>query len=87
MRLTLDPDVAVAETDDGAVLLHQLTGRYWQLNRTGADVLRLLLDGCGSEEVAGRLALRHAIDPGDAHRDVVRVTDELTAAQLLRTTS
>ncbi|USA02001.1 hypothetical protein NCG97_17145 [Streptomyces lydicamycinicus] len=33
------------DTDDGTVLLNERTGRYWQLNATGGQVLRQLLDG------------------------------------------
>ncbi len=45
MTLTLKPDVTATDTEDGLVLLDQRSGRYWQLNRSGATTLRLLLDG------------------------------------------
>ena len=48
--LTLHTDVSLAETSDGATLLHQRTGRYWQLNLTGVLMLRGLLDGRTHEQ-------------------------------------
>jgi hypothetical protein len=81
--LRLHSDVSLAETDDGAVLLHQRTGRYWQLNPTGVLVLRSLLGGGTREEAAGALVAGHRADPGDARRDVSSLVDQLRAARLL----
>ncbi|MGP3967533.1 lasso peptide biosynthesis PqqD family chaperone [Streptomyces sp. 6N223] len=83
-RPRLHPDVSMAETDDGAVLLHQRTGRYWQLNPTGVRVLRDLLDGRTHEQAADALVTHHGADPGDARRDVSRLVAHLRAAQLLQ---
>ncbi|WKX70384.1 lasso peptide biosynthesis PqqD family chaperone [Streptomyces sp. XD-27] len=80
----LDPEVSLAETDDGAVLLHQRTGRYWQLNRTGVQVLRRLTEGWPAERIAAELAARHRIDTDAAHRDVTRLIEGLASARLLR---
>jgi hypothetical protein len=44
MTVRLRADMSATDTDDGPVLLDERVGRYWQLNRTGAFVLRLLLD-------------------------------------------
>ncbi|MFF5481893.1 lasso peptide biosynthesis PqqD family chaperone [Streptomyces sp. NPDC012935] len=84
MPLRLHPDVTMAVTDDGAVLLHQRTGRYWQLNNTGVLVLRGLLDGDSPEQTADALVDRHRADLADARRDVSALVDGLRAAQLLR---
>lgn len=83
-RPALDPDVCLAETDDGAVLLHQRTGRYWQLNRTGVQVLHRLNEGWAAERIAAEVAGRHRIDTRTAHRDVTRLIDALNSARLLR---
>lgn len=61
----LSPDVTMAETEHGSVLLDERTGRYWTLNVTGATVVRLLLDGGTVEEAVGVLRERH---PGSAER-------------------
>ncbi len=59
MTIALRPDVCATDTHDGMVLLDEATGRYWQLNSTGALVLRALLDGATPQEAAYRLAERH----------------------------
>lgn len=45
MSLSLADGVSIAETDDGAVLLDERTGRYWRLNGSGARLLQALLAG------------------------------------------
>ncbi|MEU5052607.1 lasso peptide biosynthesis PqqD family chaperone [Streptomyces sp. NPDC021096] len=86
MTLRLHPDVASTDTDDGMVLLHQRTGRYWQLNPTGSHVLRSLLEGLSTDQIATALADRHRIDPQLARRDVLRVVEQLGSARLLEGT-
>ncbi|WP_419998133.1 lasso peptide biosynthesis PqqD family chaperone [Streptomyces boninensis] len=83
MSVTLHSDVSLVETGDGAVLLHQRTGRYWQLNRTGAQVLGRLLDGDTQEQAAHALAGRHGADPERAGRDVAALVERLRSARLL----
>ncbi|MFF7353678.1 MULTISPECIES: lasso peptide biosynthesis PqqD family chaperone [Streptomyces] len=80
----LNPQVSLAETDDGAVLLHERTGRYWQLNTTGLAVLRSLTSGATAEQAALTLASEHAIAVTRAHDDVAAVLASLRSADLLR---
>lgn len=86
MSLSLHPDVSLAETDDGAVLLHQRTGRYWQLNPTGVMVLRGLLGGSTQEQTADALVVHHRADPDAARRDVSSLVDQLRTAMILKET-
>ncbi len=83
MPLRLRPDIATTGTDDGLVLLDERTGRYWQLNPTGADVLAALLEGRHPDDIAGGLAARYRIDIHQAHRDVTALTDHLHTANLV----
>ncbi|GGV00664.1 hypothetical protein GCM10010260_41540 [Streptomyces filipinensis] len=80
----LNPQVSLAETDDGAVLLHERTGGYWQLNTTGLAVLRSLTSGATIEQAARALASEHALPVARAHDDVVAVLASLRSADLLR---
>ncbi|KUN61409.1 hypothetical protein AQJ46_36790 [Streptomyces canus] len=71
MSITLADGVSLAETDGGAVLLDERSGRYWQLNASGARVLHRLLAGDTAAE-AGAAAANGASVPaeraaGDAH--------------------
>ncbi|MFE2226318.1 lasso peptide biosynthesis PqqD family chaperone [Streptomyces kronopolitis] len=80
--MRLHPDVSMTDTDDGTVLLHQRTGRYWQLNVTGSRVLHRLLDGDAPEAIADGLAAAHGIDPQRARTDVAAVVGQLRSAEL-----
>ncbi|MGH3815477.1 MAG: lasso peptide biosynthesis PqqD family chaperone [Pseudonocardiaceae bacterium] len=83
MTLQLRADVSTADTDDGLVLLDERAGRYWQLNPTGALVLRLLLDGTSPQEVAQILADRHAVSTAQAAADVAALLARLHTAGLV----
>lgn len=81
--MRLHPDVSTTDTDDGTVLLNERTGRYWQLNNTGAHVLRELLDGHEPAAIAGGLASRYGIDSQQAERDVSAVIERLRGSELV----
>ncbi|MEV0374120.1 lasso peptide biosynthesis PqqD family chaperone [Streptomyces sp. NPDC050636] len=83
MRLHLHPDVVTTDTDDGTVLLDERTGRYWQLNTTGAHVLHRLLDGHDPVRIAADVTDRHKIDAHQAERDVTAVIEQLRTAELV----
>ena len=83
MTWQLRTDVSTADTDDGMVLLDERTGRYWQLNATGAVVLRKLLDGAASHQIAQTLADRHAVSTAQAAADVAALLERLATAGLV----
>ncbi|MBF9067376.1 lasso peptide biosynthesis PqqD family chaperone [Streptacidiphilus sp. NEAU-YB345] len=73
----------MTDTDDGTVLLHGRTGRYWQLNTTGREVLRGLLAGRAPTELATMLAAAHGISAERAKADVKAVLGQLATAELM----
>jgi hypothetical protein len=75
--------VAATETEDGMVLLDERTGRYWQLNATGAFVLQTLLAGGTCQDAAAALAERYPSEAERAATDVTAFTERLLAAGLL----
>lgn len=83
MTMQLRADVSTADTDEGMVLLDERVGRYWQLNPTGARVLRLLLDGAAPEQVAQALADRYAVSTEQVAADVAALLDRLRTAGLV----
>jgi hypothetical protein len=85
MPLQLRPDIATTSTEDGLVLLDERTGRYWQLNPTGAHVLHALLAGRHPDRIATDLATRYHIDPQQTQRDVTALTDHLHITNLVTT--
>lgn len=84
MPLRLRPDIATTDTDDGLVLLDERSGRYWQLNPTGAAVLHALLAGGHPDHIADDLANRYHIDFQQAQHDVTALTTQLHAAKLVQ---
>ncbi|MFJ6777306.1 lasso peptide biosynthesis PqqD family chaperone [Kitasatospora sp. NPDC091257] len=83
MAAELRPDVTLTPTDDGAVLLDERSGRYYQLNRTGLFTLRSLLDGRSTDEIATDLAGRHPVTAERARSDVERLHRNLRTAGLV----
>jgi hypothetical protein len=83
MTVQLRADVSSADTEDGLVLLDERAGCYWQLNPTGAVVLRLLLEGVAPPQVAQILADRHPVSIQRATADVVALLARLHAAGLV----
>ncbi|MEU3567606.1 lasso peptide biosynthesis PqqD family chaperone [Kitasatospora sp. NPDC036755] len=83
MAAELSPDVTLTATEDGAVLLHERTGRYYQLNRTGLLILRALLDGRTTDEIATDLGRRHPVTAERARSDARRLHEDLRTAGLV----
>lgn len=81
--LRLHRDALTADTGDGAVLLNQRTGHYWQLNHTGADSLRRLLAGQSVHDAAHDYAAEYGIEPSEAHQDITTMTGQLLDAGFL----
>ncbi|MFB7928367.1 lasso peptide biosynthesis PqqD family chaperone [Streptomyces sp. NPDC056039] len=79
----LRPDVTACATGDGMVLLDERTGRYWQLNGTGALVVTALLDGAAPDEVADRLAATRPVTRERAAADVTALLDHLLKEALV----
>lgn len=83
MSYSLAPHVAAAETDDGMVLLHETTGRYWMLNTTGAAVVRSLRQGKEVAEIVDELSARFSLDITRGTADVDALLKRLTEAGLV----
>ena len=81
-RLRLRRDVIACDTADGMVLLDEHTGRYWQLNDTGACVLRALLHGTAPGDIAAGLAATHDVRQERAAADIDALVAQLAAARL-----
>ncbi|MEV4443527.1 lasso peptide biosynthesis PqqD family chaperone [Streptomyces sp. NPDC049577] len=81
--IALSPFVAMVESEDGMVFLNKRTGRYWQLNGTGSEVVRLLLSGETVESTARRLQEKYPDASDRAVSDVRTLVRRLQAAKLL----
>lgn len=85
MSFSLAPEVVVTESDDGMVLLHEGTGRYWMLNPTGAAIVRLLQDGREVPDIADEIGTRFSQDPARVAADVGALVENLAKARLVTT--
>jgi hypothetical protein len=83
MTYSLETEVIATDVEDGVVLLDQRTGRYWQLNRSGAATLRLLLDGNSPERAATTLTAGRPEAADRARADVGALLDSLLKARLV----
>ncbi|MET7483293.1 lasso peptide biosynthesis PqqD family chaperone [Streptomyces sp. NPDC005538] len=87
MKLTLARDVTLTDIESGAVLLDGRRGRYWQLNHSGAGVLRQLLDGTAPDAAAAGLCAAAPVSDDQARQDVRALIDALSAAKLVEVAS
>jgi hypothetical protein len=83
MTLKLRDRVSTADTEYGIILLDEDSGEYWNLNPTGALVLRTLLDGGTSAEAVRALTEQYAIDSDTARADVDELVGGLQSAGLV----
>ncbi|HEX6076749.1 MAG TPA: lasso peptide biosynthesis PqqD family chaperone [Micromonosporaceae bacterium] len=84
MVLKLRDGVSVADTDYGVVLLDEVSGEFWNLNPTGALVLRALLEDGSVERATEELRVQCAVDREAAHRDVQDLVAALNSAGLIQ---
>jgi hypothetical protein len=83
MTLKLRRGVSAADTDYGIALLDEDSGQYWNLNPTGALVLRTLLGGGTPAQAVQALTEEYAVDADTASRDVDDLVGGLLSAGLV----
>jgi hypothetical protein len=81
--LKLRSGVSTADVEYGTALLDEDRGMYWNLNPTGALILRTLLDGGTVEQAVRALIDEYEIDRDSARRDVEDLVRELHSAELV----
>jgi hypothetical protein len=86
MALRLRDGVSVAEIEYGIALLDEDSGEYYNLNPTGALVLRTLLDGGTPAQAVQELTREYAVDSDSAGQDVEALVGELRSAGLVAQT-
>lgn len=83
-ELAVADDVVSAVLDDGVVVLHLGTKRYYSLNETGALVWRLLESRAGRAEIVAELGRAFEVEAAAAAAAVDRLLAELVAERLLK---
>jgi hypothetical protein len=75
--------IAFNVTDVGGLLLDGKTGKYWELNPSGALTLSLLLAGQPVEEICRRICAEYDVDAAESNRDVRELERHLSEAGLV----
>lgn len=83
MALRLRPSVFEAETEYGIVLLDGDSGRYYDLNESGALVLRTLLSGGTAGQAAEALTAEYAVSLAEATQDVEDLLAHLRTTRMV----
>jgi hypothetical protein len=82
-RYQTSPDAAYAAVENGAVIIHLGTNRYFSLNATAAVVWTMLDAGEATDVIVAALARDFAIDDGTARAAVDRTVTQFVEAGLL----
>lgn len=83
MHYTVSPDAAFAAVEDGAVVLHMRTKRYYSLNETGTFVWRRLEDGMARTEIVAHVVDEYDVGIAEAEIAVARLLEELMQESLI----
>lgn len=84
MSVKLCDNLTVTDTEYGIVLLDETRGEYWNLNPTGALILRAVLAGGTPEEAARALVKEFDVGFEAARTDVGELLGHLKSAGLLQ---
>jgi hypothetical protein len=84
MRYTISPDAAFAAVEDGAVVLHMATKRYYSLNETGAFVWRRLEDGLEDTDITAQVIGEYDVGVDEAEEALTGLLGELMKESLIR---
>lgn len=76
--------IVLNEEEQGAVLLDTRGGKYWQINATTVEVLRILEDGNTVSEAAGILASRSDVERERVEKDLADVIRTLIRSRIVR---
>jgi hypothetical protein len=82
-RCSIPTDVACASVEDGTVLLHMGTKRYFSLNDTGAEIWRMLEQQVPVAEIPARLTATYNVPLADADVAVAELIAALVEQGLL----
>ncbi|WP_340684108.1 lasso peptide biosynthesis PqqD family chaperone [Amycolatopsis coloradensis] len=81
--MKLAKNVVFCETDYGAVVLDEASGRYWTLNPTGALAIGVLLDGKNEDDAVDAVVELYPARRDAVSTDVGNLLDQLRKAGLV----
>ncbi|MFN2398045.1 MAG: PqqD family protein [Gemmatimonadaceae bacterium] len=84
IRYRTSAEAASAIMQDGAVVLHMGTKRYYSLNESGALIWSLLEQNISEEEIVNRLVSRYEVDGNVAADALASLVVKLADANLVQ---
>lgn len=79
----VSPHALIAPLEDGAVLLHLRTKRYYSLNATGAVIWEMLEQGAAGDDIVRRLLSDFEVSEEEAAAGLASLTAELVREEML----
>jgi hypothetical protein len=84
LRFRINDELTAAKVfDDEAIVINVVTGRYYDLEGTGALAWTMLSAGASAAEVGETMAAAFDVDAAAARRDVDALVDQLLAEELI----
>jgi hypothetical protein len=83
-RFRINDELTAAKVfDDEAIVINVVTGRYYDLEGTGALAWTMVSAGASAAEVGDAMAAAFDVDAATARRDVDALLDQLLAEELI----
>lgn len=82
--MKFNKDIVISETDEGAVVLDEGKGTYWQLNPVAAAIALSLREGVSVAEIPRALVETFDVSIETAQADVDSFVTQLKEANVIR---
>ncbi len=76
--------IVLNEEEQGAVLLDTRGGKYWQINATTVEILRILEDGNSVSEAVDIFASQSDVERERVEKDITDVIRTLVRSRIVR---
>lgn len=84
MQYSISPDAAFAAVEDGAVVLHMRTKRYFSLNETGTFIWKQLEERVSRREIVARLVDLYEVGMMEAELALGHLMEDLVSEELVK---
>ena len=85
-KVTIPEQVLARQVGDETVILDLASGTYFGLDPVGARIWQLMTEGKTLAEVCAAMLEEYEVTREEIERDVLKLTEELGAKQLIRVT-
>ena len=82
-KVTIPMEVMARQVGEETVILDLASGTYFGLDPVGARIWQLMTEGKTLAEVCATMLAEYEVTREDIERDVLRLTEELRAKQLI----